>query len=188
MDTQILIALITSISGIVSAVLVALITRPGKNSRTVFIVIGLLLGIGVGYIITSLLARNPSCESGNQQQVQITSPITGKAVSDTTIVEGRVCGSIDREIWLFIKPAGITEYYPQPPGKIQPFGGRWSASAGIGIDGDSGREFSIVIALVDQSAAENLRKYINDIPQKGEIGLSLPPGVERQDEVVVVRQ
>lgn len=143
-------------------------------------------------IIVTTAGCIDSCLWGGLEKAEITDPTDGQDVKNAYTVHGTTEGDIceDSHLWLFVGLDPESLWWPQGGGSITPReDGKWSKSAlfGGGPDVDIGKEFQIVLLLVDEDVNEDL----NDWVKKGKLtndwpGMNLPPG-EEFDRIDVIR-
>jgi hypothetical protein len=125
------------------------------------------------------------------ESVEISRPSPGDTVSAREIVRGSFQRLGDGEsIWVAIVPLALDEYrfHPQTNATLLA-GGKWQATAYVGIEGDVGREFEIHVLVATREGDERLQAYLNESRTTGSYAglLALPVGVTSYDKVAVVR-
>lgn len=133
--------------------------------------------VGVGLLLVVYVS---GC-TGNGVKAEITDPSDGQKVKNDYTVRGTIEGELaaDSYLWLLVGLDAESLWWPQGGGSITPTNGEWSKKARIGggPDLDIGKEFQIVVMLVDEKVNKDLNGYVetgkrtNDWP-----GMKLPSG------------
>lgn len=129
--------------------------------------------------------------------VTITFPTEGSQVSRMTTVNGTASNiPPGKELWLLIESKAVKGYYPQggttgtPSPIVVSSSGTWNRDAYIGQDNDSGRQFVLYIALVDQEGRAAIDRYFASGASSNSYTpiYSLPNGIQILTQVSVIRK
>lgn len=123
--------------------------------------------------------------------MEITSPSDGSYVEMSVPVEGIVNdfdGDEDR-LWIVVFSPEVNRYYPQSSNVILDSPDHWYSHAIVGLEGDSGKEFEIILIFADSEAHNELIQYIEwCIANGSQPGLvMLPEGAVVFDSITVIR-
>ena len=205
MNPQVLVAIITGVFGAVVAPVVKKLveiavplpdrarssqSQPSPAVKTALMAAGGgAAGVFIGYFALGPLVDSRPVAS---PRVAITAPAPAARVGRAVIVQGTASNIPDGELWAFVLPSETTQYHPQPGPLQVDANGAWSGTAYIGLAGgqDAGREFTLVVALVDRQASDRIKSYLTDGANKGSYpGLEpLPAGIIPAAQITVVRQ
>lgn len=116
--------------------------------------------------------------------VRITYPSDGSKVERKVTVRGTSQNIPEGQvIWVVIYVHEARRYFPQDlPADVQ-VNGDWVSPVIIGIDEDVGKEFDIIVVLVDQKAQDAFNDYLKDWG-----GKYPSPGLERLPEGALIYQ
>ncbi len=116
--------------------------------------------------------------------VRITYPSEGSEVERKVTVRGTSQNIPEGQvIWVVIYVHDVRRYFPQDlPADVQ-VNGDWVSPVIIGIDEDLGKEFDIIVVLVDQKAQDAFNDYLKDWG-----GKYPSPGLERLPEGALIYQ
>jgi hypothetical protein len=198
---QIIVALITTIGAIVSAVIGGGVRGkelpaghttqpPPSSSGRQGWWWGMWLSIGVGLINAALLGWRwlPPLFSG---EVVITYPADQARVDQVEIVRGTAQRLPPGQVvWVVVFVPEVGRYYPQDrPADLQA-DNEWSSTAHIGIPSDTGRRFDVLAVLANAEVQTAFNAYLAEAEERGEwAGLeALPAGVVIYDRVTVIRR
>lgn len=126
-------------------------------------------------------------------EIKITKPSEGSTISQIVDVEG---ASMDiptgYELWIMVYPNVANRYYPQDKRDLQIHimaNGDWLGKAIVGGSMDTGLEFKLFVVLADESASNEIIKYLDECKLRGSWpGLEeLPEGAVAYDVVSVIR-
>jgi hypothetical protein len=131
----------------------------------------------------------PTAPSGcSSTDVITTTPVSESTVSIVATVQGTACEiPSTEELWVLIVPDGVTAYYPQPGPVVVTNDGKWSASATVGQNNDSGRGFVLVTALADQEGSAAIQAYFHQSGSDFKGLYPLPKGIQLMSQVHVIR-
>ncbi len=152
--------------------------------------IGAILGLFVGLCVIYPLFLS-ACPIFAPTQIRIDSPEPNSAVARLVMVQGTACHPPkDKEIWLLVVPSGVTAYYPQAGPVVVSNDGAWSATAYVGLDNpvDIGREFTLIMTLVDSQGTASIKKYFEQAGPEYKGIEPLPEGIHLMAQVQVVRK
>ena len=122
--------------------------------------------------------------------MEITSPSDGSPVEMCEDIAGTIAdfdGDEDR-LWIVVFSPEVNRYYPQDSDVILNLS-QWYSHACIGLEGDTGKEFEIVLIFADPEAHIELTEYIEWCKIHGiQPGLvMLPEGAAVYDSIAVIR-
>ncbi|HET7463758.1 MAG TPA: hypothetical protein VFJ82_21060 [Longimicrobium sp.] len=162
--------------------------RRRKSKSPLWPVAGGVAGVLLGVLVVSPMMSS-ACPPFAPTGVRITSPAEASTVSRLVTVQGTSCHvPRGQQLWVIVLPQGVSAFYPQT-GPVVVSGGRWSASAYVGLDSvDAGRGFQIIAALADRQAHGVIQGYFTQA--RGNFGglPSLPSGTQVMSQVQVVRR
>ncbi|MBN1236665.1 MAG: hypothetical protein JW999_11575 [Methanotrichaceae archaeon] len=122
--------------------------------------------------------------------VSIISPSENEPVSRSITVSGTQSGDLPKGhyVWIMVNPTwGSGQWWPQYGSPIQPVNDKWSVTAVVGNDSNSGKEFNIAAVQVDSIGNSAIDNWVISAPELGYPSMSLPDNAKIMDAVRVKR-
>jgi hypothetical protein len=168
--TQILVTLISTIGAIICAV-IGRKKEAGKTTQPVPLsrwAVGMWVCIGIAVINSGFLGWR-LLRPGPTTDVSITYPINQGRVDQTETVRGTIRELPDGQaVWVIVFAQDVGRYYPQNrPADIEA-GNKWSSISYLGIAGDTGKRFDVLVVLANAEAQDAFNSYLADARDKSD--------------------
>ena len=122
-------------------------------------------------------------------RVQITAPEAGSNVAIVQNVAGTGTVPPGKFLWVFAHRQGLANWWPEGGGPAKIRNGEWLVNTTFGTEQDSGADFEITAAVVDESTNAQLSKTVQDWARSNYYpGTTFPDYTCKSKEVIVKRK